>query len=89
MLDISSHIVTASGGQTPENYRDSLVALSRLGVLPVEFLGQLEGLAGFRNILVHGYLNVDMTIVKRILDEHLDDFREFAQYVQDYITGLQ
>jgi len=33
-------------------------------------------------------LDVDLTIVKRILDEQLDDFKLFGQYVEQYLEGL-
>ena len=54
--------------------------------LPPEFGAQFREVAGFRNILVHGYLEVDLDIVSRVLLEHLDDFEKFAVYVEEWLS---
>ena len=43
-------------------------------MLPAEFLARLRPIAGFRNVIVHGYLDVDPRVVHRVLIERLDDF---------------
>ena len=43
----------------PRDYYEAIVRLGELGVLPPEFAAHLAPLAGFRNILVHEYLEVD------------------------------
>ena len=35
-------------------------------------------MTGFRNIAVHDYQSVNIDIVRRIIEEHLEDFREFS-----------
>ena len=42
-------------------------------------------MAGFRNVIVHGYLDVDLDIVHRLLNERLDDFAEFGRRVSAYV----
>lgn len=86
VLDISAHLVAASGSAVTDSYRSGLLALGRLGILPQEFAQRIADMAGFRNILVHDYLDVDMAVVKRILDEQLDDFKEFGQHVERYMA---
>jgi len=36
---------------------------------------------------VHGYLEVDVRVVHRLLNERLEDFAEFARAVEQYSTG--
>ena len=43
--------------------------------------------AGFRNVLVHGYLEVDLARVHAVLNERLLDFAEFARRVDAYVSG--
>jgi uncharacterized protein YutE (UPF0331/DUF86 family) len=43
--------------------------------------------AGFRNVLVHGYLEVDAALVHRVLNERLDDFATFAAHVNAYLSA--
>jgi uncharacterized protein YutE (UPF0331/DUF86 family) len=53
-----------------------------MGVLPPEFAARFRSVAGFRNVLVHGYLQVDLEVVRRILAERLDDFERFAERIE-------
>jgi uncharacterized protein YutE (UPF0331/DUF86 family) len=38
----------------------------------------LRSAAGFRNILVHGYAEVDVNVTRDVLEHHLDDLLAFA-----------
>jgi uncharacterized protein YutE (UPF0331/DUF86 family) len=42
-------------------------------------------MAKFRDVLVHLYLEVDLELVYRYLQENLDDFRTFARYVSEWL----
>jgi uncharacterized protein YutE (UPF0331/DUF86 family) len=81
ILDIASHIAAGLAFPTPHDYRELLLTLGERGVLPAEFAEQIAGIAGFRSILVHEYLRVDLREVYRALHERLDDFREFARQI--------
>ncbi len=37
---------------------------------------------GFRNILVNGYAEVDVNVVRDVLDRHLPDFEAFVAVIQ-------
>lgn len=39
-------------------------------------------MAGFRNLLVHGYATVDLDVIEEVLAERLDDFVDFAGAVR-------
>lgn len=45
-------------------------------------LGQM---VGFRNVLVHGYGDVDLAVVRDILQNHLDDLLRFATTIREKI----
>ena len=60
---------------------------------PGRKLAQLEELArrwtrtiGFRNILVHNYLEIDRNIVFDVLQENLGDFEDLARAFSAYLT---
>jgi len=61
--------------------------LAELGVLPRPFAASFRAVAGFRNVLVHGYLKVDPHAVHRLLNERLEDFSEFARLVTAYLEA--
>ncbi len=40
-------------------------------------------MAGFRTVLVHGYDDVDLAIVRDIVENHLSDLLSFVECVRD------
>ena len=54
--------------------------MGELGVLSPAFARHLAPLAGFRNVLVHEYVNVDWDQVQR-----LENLERFAQLVRDWM----
>ena len=85
-LDIASHISSAVG-LDPGSYGSSIDCLVEAGVLPRSFGEQFRGIAGFRNVLVHGYLEIDLDLLARMLSERLDDFEGFASHVERWLAG--
>jgi uncharacterized protein YutE (UPF0331/DUF86 family) len=84
VLDVATHIAASAGRDVPD-YATAIDQLAEFGVLPREFARRLRPLAGFRNVIVHGYLDVDLAVVHRVLNEHLEDFAEFARHVTSYL----
>jgi len=80
-LDIATHLASAAGLDAPD-YASAIDRLVEIGVLPSRFGNRFREIAGFRNVLVHGYLEVDLEIVARVLGERLDDFETFACHVE-------
>lgn len=85
-LDIAGHISSAVG-LDPESYGSSIDCLMGAGVLPSGFGESFRGIAGFRNVLVHGYLDVDPDLIVGMLSERLDDFEEFAGHVEGWLPA--
>jgi len=84
-LDIGSIILADQSTRLPGEYKDVFPALAEIGVLPADFAQKLVGMAKFRNVLVHLYLEVDLKRVYRYLQENLDDFEDFARYVSEWL----
>jgi uncharacterized protein YutE (UPF0331/DUF86 family) len=58
-LDIATHLAASAGRDAPD-YATAIDVLGELGVLPADFARRFRGVAGFRNVLVHGYLGVQL-----------------------------
>jgi uncharacterized protein YutE (UPF0331/DUF86 family) len=84
-LDIATHLTAGAGRDAPD-YASAIDRLTELGVLPGGFARRFRGVAGFRNVLVHGYLGVDQARGHELLNSGLDDFEAFARHVEDYLT---
>lgn len=86
-LDIATHLAAASGLDA-QDYATAIDRLAELSVLPPEFASRLRPIAGFRNVLVHGYLQLDLDIVQRVMTEGLQDLEELASHVEAYLARL-
>ena len=86
VLDVATHLAASAGRDVPD-YATAIDQLADLGVLPGEFAARIRPVAGFRNVIVHGYLDVDLEIVHRLLNDRLDDFAEFARLVTRYLDN--
>mgnify|MGYP005845337613 CR=1 FL=1 len=78
-LDAASHIVSARRLGEPETNRALFDSLRRAGLVSEDLAKILYAMAGFRNVLVHGYQEVDLSIVRDILEHHLDDLLTYCR----------
>jgi uncharacterized protein YutE (UPF0331/DUF86 family) len=85
-LDVASHIVSDERLGEPRTNRELFALLARPGLLPVDLADQLGRMAGFRNVLVHGYQDVDLLVVQDILANRLDDLLAYVRAVRARIT---
>ena len=83
-LDVATHITAASGLDSPD-YTSAIDRLAELGAIPAEFATRLRPIAGFRNVLVHGYLQVDLAVVEQVLKEKLNEFEAFASHIEAFL----
>jgi uncharacterized protein YutE (UPF0331/DUF86 family) len=81
-LDVASHIVSGERlGETGTN-RDLFDRLANAGWVTHELAGRVSNMAGFRNILVHGYTDIDLQIVADVLANHLGDLDLFVSSIR-------
>jgi uncharacterized protein YutE (UPF0331/DUF86 family) len=81
-LDAASHIVSDERLGEPSTNRELFDLLERAGYLPAELASALKDMAGFRNILVHGYEAVDLSIVRNIVETRLSDLLRFVEVIR-------
>ena len=86
-IDIATHLAAAAGLDASD-YASAIDRLSDTRVLPAAFGARFRRIAGFRNVLVHDYIEVDLDVVTRVLDENLDDFEEFARLIEHHLDAL-
>ncbi|MCE7869395.1 DUF86 domain-containing protein [bacterium CPR1] len=84
VLDIGFYLAAQSGWQRPEESREAILTLGRQGVLPSDFAQRIQGMANFRNVLVHAYLGINRNLVYDYLTR-LEDFTEFSRHIESYL----
>jgi uncharacterized protein YutE (UPF0331/DUF86 family) len=85
ILDVADHILAGHFGFYSETYEDSLKGLRDRDVISAALYRQIKGLGGFRNILVHRYLDIDPDEVVQNLKKGLKVFPRFAAQVLSWL----
>lgn len=87
VLDVGQHIIASSGWKPAEDYASIFVILAHHGVISKDVLARSQGMAGFRNLLVHEYTEIDHLQVFAVLKDHLDDLAELARQYQQFLDA--
>ncbi len=77
--DVASHIVSDERLGEPSTNRELFDLLARNGWLTEPAAAILGNMVGFRNVLVHGYGDIDLSIVHDVLENRLDDLLDFVR----------
>ena len=86
-LDLANHWIAERSLPTPDANRDTFTILEREGELTPELAERLRGWAGFRNILVHEYVEIDHSIAFRAIRDELGDLESFASWSADKLSS--
>lgn len=85
-LHVAQHLCASEGWGPPSTNADALRLLGRHGVLAPELAEALSRAVGFRNLLVHGYAEIDDRLVVAQLDR-VDDLAGFVASVSRWGLG--
>lgn len=85
VFDIGNHILVGHFGKRAQNYDRVLRELNLSGVVSDGLVQRFERLGGFRNILVHEYLDVNPEKVFERLQEGLEDFEQFQEEIASWL----
>jgi len=86
-LDVASHIVSDERLGEPESNRQLFALLVANGWVPGTLAEPLGAMAGFRNVLVHGYDKVDPRLVRDAVEHRLDDLLGFVAGIRGRMGG--
>lgn len=77
-IDIANHLIKIRKLGLPRDSRESFTLLAQAGMIDEEMMHKLQGMVGFRNILVHEYQELDMAILIDVIEHGIRDLLEFA-----------
>ena len=87
LFDIGNHVLAGAFGVRAKEYADVPGELARRSVIGQDLATRLAGLAGFRNLLVHEYAEIDPAKVRHLLRTRLPDFSDFADAVEAWTAS--
>jgi uncharacterized protein YutE (UPF0331/DUF86 family) len=86
VIEIGEMIIASEGFRKPETYREVIEILGEEGVLSKGFSKRFAPAAGFRNILVHRYGEIELQELYNHLQKDIRDFDEFARQVSVFLN---
>ncbi|OHV19226.1 hypothetical protein BBK14_29580 [Parafrankia soli] len=87
-IDVAQHICATQGWGPPADNGDAIRLLGDHGALAPALARSLRKAVGFRNVLVHDYIDVnDEIVVVRL--KSLDDLGDFVREIAGYVSDTQ
>lgn len=77
-IDLAMHVVRIKRLGIPQTSRDAFDLLYRATVIDQSLAERMKRMVGFRNIAIHNYQVMDLGILRAIIEQRLNDFREFT-----------
>lgn len=83
-IDLANYINKQKKLGIPQSSRDAFELLFKAAFLPENVAINLKKMVGLRNIAVHDYQELNIDIVKFIVENHLLDFQHFIKAIKLY-----
>lgn len=83
--NVAEHIIFGLNLGHPENTKGLFPILYKERIIEEDLAKKLSNAVGLRNILVHQYRDVDISILVDSATVGLDDLREFAKKVNEFL----
>ena len=79
VIDAAMHIIATRHLGAPQNSADAFRLLRQAGVLQQHTAQRMQAMVGFRNIAIHQYQDLDITVIRQIAVDGWQDFCRFFQ----------
>lgn len=83
-IDLANHVIRISKLGLPKESRDSFRLLATGNVIPKDLSKRLEGMVGFRNVLVHEYQRLDIQLMIDVIENNLDDLLRYVDCIVEH-----
>lgn len=80
-IDLANLTIRKKKLGLPKESADSFLLLAEAGIIDQLMAEKLKGMVGFRNILVHDYKKIDLSIMVDVIEHRLEDLVIFAQEI--------
>ena len=80
-IDAAMHLVRVNRLGIPQETRDAFALLEQARIIEPPLADRLKKMVGFRNVAIHDYEKLNLDIVRRIVEEHVDDFLAFTRVI--------
>lgn len=89
-LDIANHIVAAFGLERPKKEAgEAFLAIAKEKIISQDSAKTMKKVVGYRNILVHEYLEVERHQTYLNIQKGLGDLVEFVKEIEDFLEKFK
>ena len=87
VIDIAELLISSLGLRKPDTGFEAVEILGENKIIPLRFSKKFAPIVGFRNILVHDYLMIDLNKVYQHLKEDLKDLNLLAKLISNFLES--
>ncbi|MFZ5800314.1 MAG: type VII toxin-antitoxin system HepT family RNase toxin [Candidatus Omnitrophota bacterium] len=87
VTDTGELLISSLALRKPKDAKEVIMILGENKIIPAAFAKRFAPVAGFRNILVHEYLEIDFKKVYQHLRKDLSDFNLYAKRIALYVKA--
>ena len=84
-INIGSILISMKRLHRGENFADIFIELNKADIIPDELTKRLIVITKFRNKLVHVYWDIEPEVVYDILENNLNDIKDFVEIILNCI----
>jgi uncharacterized protein YutE (UPF0331/DUF86 family) len=77
-IDIANHLIKTRKLGLPQDSKESFALLQEAGLIDTKLSAAMQAMVGFRNVLVHQYQKLDLTIMVDVVEHRLGDLLDLA-----------
>ena len=77
-IDLAMHEVRKRRLGVPQDSRDAFELILKAQIIDADLAKRMKAMVGFRNIAIRQYQDIDLNVVRAILETRLNDFRAFV-----------
>ena len=85
VISVAEQLVAILDRPVPDSSSEAIRELVRAGVLMPELGEEMVRAVGFRNIIVHGYMDIDYHIVYDVIQDDVVYFEQFIAQVAAFV----
>lgn len=80
-IDMGMYVISVKNLGIPQSKKGTFTILEENNIISAEMAKKMRGVLAFRNIAVHEYQELDLNIVQSVIENNLQDLKEFAKEI--------
>lgn len=88
VIDLATHVASSLELPGRDKASDVIGLLGEHKIIDADLATRMQKAPGLRNILVHGYADIDYRMIYHDYKEEIVDIKEFARQIKNYLENI-